>query len=748
MTDAPPSSSTGAASSRQHYHHLPSHDDLPAAPLHAAPAAELTTRLTRGPTIVTHNPGSSHSIANDIAVTTTDPGNNLEILHYSPSRPSSATSSALHQRRQSRSQAFGTLSLQTDLSPTTRHPFGLSRVARALPSADTAAVAATSAPGVNHLSPAQTHAQSQSSSSYHPAAGLSPMSSYFGAHNGLHGSHSFDYGSSLSPASALPSPALSAMIDLTPLPSPIYPGDGTPKRSLSKTSRKSSLGARPISMGEGGISRSNSLNSHSTSPRTNKKKNYGSLLPAAVEASASHSSANNGQAKGHGRNRSISDFVPEALHNIRPRVATLGSSSLNPGEARTIGARNEPMHREEYLANRRGHTHSTSASANPSKTFPSPPPSNKSVTEFDVSEDEQEQEGVAYFRATSIAHDSSTPRKKRKWRSLRLIGKGTFSKVFLATSQLQPPTSPTGSIDETKLDPAKLVAVKICEHGPAGGADEERIKHSLDREIAILKEVSHPSVVRLKALEEEPARTLLVLTYCTGGDLFVLASERRDLLREPLVQRIFAELVGAVMYLHRNWIVHRDIKLENVLINVPFSSLTPSALPTPATHPFPLLTLTDLGLSRRIPPPPASPLLTTRCGSEDYAAPELLLGQPYDGRSTDVWAMGVLLYALMEGRLPFDAPPGRIERSKNTHRIARCDWIWCRFGDEDGEWDPERGKGWEGPREVVEGALRKGRMGRWSGEAVEAQGWVRGGVAVDGGLKRREDDGGWVLGPG
>ncbi|TKX18922.1 protein kinase domain-containing protein 48 [Elsinoe australis] len=723
MSERAPGSFTAAT--RQHA----PQGDSPTAPLHDRPS-ELTTRLTQGSHAVAEN-ATSPSIANDIAVTTTDPGDNLEILH-SPNKSASAQL-GLHQRRQSRKEAFGNLQVQTDLPATNRQAFGLSHIAKALPSADTISTTAAA----HHLSP--NHQQLQQ------PAGLSPMSSYFSNYNPqLHGSHSFDYGSSLSPASALPSPALSAMIDLTPLPSPIYPGDGTPKRSLSKTSRKSSLGARPISFGEGGVSRSNSLNSHNTSPR--KKKNYG-LLSAAVEASAASSSSGDGKAKGHGRNRSISDFVPEALYNVRPRVATLGSSSLKPEEARAIGARNEGMHREEYLANRRGHV-KPSSSLDPAKTLPSPPPSNKSVTESEISDEEQEQEGVEYFKATSISTNPSTPRKKRKWRSLKLIGKGTFSKVFLATSQPLPPNSPTNSIDESKLDPAKLVAVKICEHGPAGGADEQRIKHSLDREIAILKEVSHPSVVRLKALEEEPGRTLLVLTYCTGGDLFVLASERRDLLREPLVQRMFSELVGAVRYLHKNWIVHRDIKLENVLVNCPFPQLAPTTLSNPQTHPFPLITLTDLGLSRQIPPPPASPLLTTRCGSEDYAAPELLLGQPYDGRSTDAWALGVLLYALMEGRLPFDSPPGRPDRSKNTHRIARCDWIWCRFGDEEGEWDEVRGKGWEGARGVVEGLLRKVRMGRWEMERVEGAEWVKQGVQVEGGVRRREDDGGWVLSPG
>lgn len=117
-----------------------------------------------------------------------------------------------------------------------------------------------------------------------------------------------------------------------------------------------------------------------------------------------------------------------------------------------------------------------------------------------------------------------------------------------------------------------------------------------------------------------------------------------------------------------------------------------------------------------------------------------MLGQPYDGRHTDAWALGVLLYALMEGRLPFDAPPNKPERSRNTHRIARCDWIWCRFGDDDGEWDESRGGEWEGARECVEGLLKKVRMGRRPLEDIEGLDWVKQGIAVPGGLQMSDED--------
>ena len=134
--------------------------------------------------------------------------------------------------------------------------------------------------------------------------------------------------------------------------------------------------------------------------------------------------------------------------------------------------------------------------------------------------------------------------------------------------------------------------------------------------------------------------------------------------------------------------------------------------------------------------------MTTRCGSEDYAAPEILLGQPYDGRATDAWALGVLLYALMEGRLPFDPPPGKVgSRSRAAHRIARCDWVWGKFGDDDGEWDAVKGKDWVGARECVEGLLKKVSRGRKTLQDIEEMEWVKAGISAEGGVRRRIEDG-------
>jgi protein-serine/threonine kinase len=94
----------------------------------------------------------------------------------------------------------------------------------------------------------------------------------------------------------------------------------------------------------------------------------------------------------------------------------------------------------------------------------------------------------------------------------------------------------------------------------------------------------------------------------------------------------------------------------------------------------------------------------------------------------------------MEGRLPFDPLPGKPARSRAVHRIARCDWVWVNFGDEDGEWDAEKGKDWTGARECVEGLLKKVNRGRKSVEDLEKMEWVKQGIQVEGGLKSRPED--------
>jgi len=173
------------------------------------------------------------------------------------------------------------------------------------------------------------------------------------------------------------------------------------------------------------------------------------------------------------------------------------------------------------------------------------------------------------------------------------------------------------------------------------------------------------------------------------------------------------------------------------------------------TYPYPVVTLTDLGLSRRVAP---DEKLETRCGSDDYAAPEVIMGQPYDGRATDAWSLGVLLYALMESRLPFDPPPNLVGdyavhmrmRSRTSHRIARVEWRWYLYGvddghqdDADGDHDADPAKfaaaGLQGACEAVEGLLKRARN-RWPLAKIAEIEWVKGGINVPGGIRFREEE--------
>lgn len=186
-----------------------------------------------------------------------------------------------------------------------------------------------------------------------------------------------------------------------------------------------------------------------------------------------------------------------------------------------------------------------------------------------------------------------------------------------------------------------------------------------------------------------------------------------------------------------------------MLVNLPHTDFLSAPTQDWTQYPYSIITLTDLGLSRYSLP---GEKLTTRCGSDDYAAPEVIMGSPYDGRATDAWSLGVLLYALLEGRLPFDPHPGMSEgqkmRSRTSHRIARVEWRWVEFGvvgDQEGEGDHEADlrifeeRNLMGAREVTEALLKRARS-RWTLEQVLEHEWVAKGVDVDGGIRFREEE--------
>lgn len=144
------------------------------------------------------------------------------------------------------------------------------------------------------------------------------------------------------------------------------------------------------------------------------------------------------------------------------------------------------------------------------------------------------------------------------------------------------------------------------------------------------------------------------------------------------------------------------------------------------TYSKPIAILSDLGLSRRIEP--ENPLCDTRCGSEDYASPELIMGKLHDGKLADSWALGVLLYAIMEGKLPFDhssnTSASRRRRNSIAHRIARIEWAWRRHRECDGE------SGWADAKAIVEGCLQRSDTRKTATE-IAAMDWVQTNIAAE-----------------
>uniref|UniRef100_A0A3B3YPH7 Maternal embryonic leucine zipper kinase n=1 Tax=Poecilia mexicana TaxID=48701 RepID=A0A3B3YPH7_9TELE len=194
------------------------------------------------------------------------------------------------------------------------------------------------------------------------------------------------------------------------------------------------------------------------------------------------------------------------------------------------------------------------------------------------------------------------------------IGSGGFAKVKLGRHLL------TG----------EKVAIKIMNKKDLGD-DLPRVKV----EIAAMKNLSHQHVCRLYHVIETSTQIFMVLEYCPGGELFdyIIAKDR---LSEQETRVFFRQIVSAMAYVHSQGYAHRDLKPENLLIDADRN-----------------LKLIDFGLCAK-PKGGLGYELMTCCGSPAYAAPELIQGKAYIGSEADVWSMGVLLFALLCGYLPFD----------------------------------------------------------------------------------------------
>ncbi|XP_018492979.1 CBL-interacting serine/threonine-protein kinase 17 [Raphanus sativus] len=158
----------------------------------------------------------------------------------------------------------------------------------------------------------------------------------------------------------------------------------------------------------------------------------------------------------------------------------------------------------------------------------------------------------------------------------------------------------------------------------------------IKREIRTLKVLKHPNIVRLHEVLASKTKIYMVLECVTGGDLFdrILSKGK---LSETEGRKMFQQLIDGLNYCHSKGVFHRDLKLENVLLDA-------------KGH----IKITDFGLSALSQHIREDGLLHTACGSPNYVAPEVLVNKGYDGASSDIWSCGVILYAILTGCLPFD----------------------------------------------------------------------------------------------
>lgn len=232
------------------------------------------------------------------------------------------------------------------------------------------------------------------------------------------------------------------------------------------------------------------------------------------------------------------------------------------------------------------------------------------------------------------------------------LGEGEFGKVKLGWRRAD----------------AVQVAIKLIRRESLGSNPSRLPK--IHREIMILKELSHPNIVRLHEMVETDRYIGIILEYASGGELFDYILNHRYL-KDGAARRLFAQLVSGVGYLHKKGIVHRDLKLENLLLDRNRNIIITDFGFANTFDPEDDLSEEieqNLGnrhfvRSLRLDRPDAKgarrgDLMQTSCGSPCYAAPELVVSDSlYTARKVDVWSCGVILYAMLAGYLPFDDDP-------------------------------------------------------------------------------------------
>lgn len=199
------------------------------------------------------------------------------------------------------------------------------------------------------------------------------------------------------------------------------------------------------------------------------------------------------------------------------------------------------------------------------------------------------------------------------YKLVKMIGKGAFGKVYLGKHILTGQQVAIKSIDKQYMK-------------------DEHSKKKVFQEVLILKKCNHKNIIKLLEVFENQKYLFIVQEYASDGDLLSYVKERGKL-TESEAKNIFLQIVQGIRYCHRHNILHRDIKLDNILL-------------AKGTN----VKICDFGVSRFVKP---GQMIKEQCGTPAYIAPEILLDKGYEGCYADIWSLGVLLYATITGTMPF-----------------------------------------------------------------------------------------------
>ena len=270
---------------------------------------------------------------------------------------------------------------------------------------------------------------------------------------------------------------------------------------------------------------------------------------------------------------------------------------------------------------------------------PQPSPSPRHERVIAIAEDEPESnKRDSQISTTSTVSTGKTKRKTHigPWQLGRTLGKGATGRVRLAKHAFTGQTAAIKIVSKKSaamVQSASMRQMDIDTSASSNISGARTMPFGIEREIVIMKLIEHPHLVSLYDIWENRGELYLVLEYVEGGELFDYVMRNKRLAESESV-RLLRQLLAGLAYCHRFNICHRDLKPENILLDQDHN-----------------IKIADFGMAAL---QPEGEYLRTSCGSPHYAAPEIIASSKYRGDLADIWSVGIILYAMLNGFLPFD----------------------------------------------------------------------------------------------